>query len=97
MNETEVIGWIRESLWVMLKIAGPLLLIALLVGVVISLFQALTQIQEATLTFVPKIILMMAAVVLLLPFIVQSLQSFTTEIAARIVAVGQEDSSATAP
>lgn len=97
MNENEVISITREAMWVMLKIAGPLLLIALVVGVVISLIQALTQIQEMTLTFVPKIVVMLAAALLLLPFMMQTLETFTEGIADRIVRISETDDTATAP
>lgn len=97
MSENEIISITREAMWVMLKIAGPLLLIALVVGVIISLIQALTQIQEMTLTFVPKIVIMMAAALLLLPFMMQTLESFTESLADRIVTISQTDETATAP
>lgn len=97
MSENEIISITREAMWVMLKIAGPLLLIALVVGVLISLVQALTQIQEMTLTFVPKIVVMLAAALLLLPFMMQTLGSFTESIADRIVSISQTDETATAP
>lgn len=97
MSENEIISITREAMWVMLKIAGPLLVIALVVGVLISLVQALTQIQEMTLTFVPKIVIMMAAALLLLPFMMQTLSSFTEGIADRIVNISQHDETATAP
>ncbi|MGE3769708.1 MAG: flagellar biosynthesis protein FliQ [Bdellovibrionales bacterium] len=97
MSEAEVISITREAMWVMLKIAGPLLFVALVVGVAISLIQALTQIQEMTLTFVPKIVVMLAAALLMLPFMMQTLGTFTDGIADRIVAIGQTDETATAP
>ena len=55
MNATDVLEVVRESIIVTLKIGGPIMIITLLIGLVISLFQALTQIQEMTLTFVPKV------------------------------------------
>jgi flagellar biosynthetic protein FliQ len=97
MNEAEVIAIAREAMWVMIKIAGPLLLIGLVIGVAISLVQALTQIQEMTLTFVPKIIVIMLALLLMLPFMMQTLGTFTDGIADRIVSIGQTDETATAP
>jgi len=97
MTETEVIGLAREAMWVMIKIAGPMLLIGLVIGVIISLIQALTQIQEMTLTFVPKIIVIAIALIMLLPFMMQTMGTFTDGIADRIVAIGQNDETATAP
>ena len=61
MTPTDVLELSRESVWVMLKVGGPILMVALLVGLSISLVQALTQVQEMTLSFVPKIIAIFAA------------------------------------
>ena len=97
MNEAEIIGLTREALWVMLKLAGPLLAIALVVGIAISLLQALTQIQEQTLTFVPKIVLILGGLLLLMPFMMQTLGTFTEGIAQRIIDVGHEDTTSTTP
>lgn len=97
MNEAEIIAITRETLWVMLKLAGPMMMIALIVGVAVSLVQALTQIQEATLTFIPKVALMMVAALMLLPFMMQTLGTFTEGIAQRIIDVGRNDDTATAP
>ncbi len=95
MNEAEIIGLTRETLWVMLKLAGPMMFVALVVGIAISLLQALTQIQEMTLTFIPKIVLMVATAVMLLPFMMQTLGTFTQGIAERIIEVGRTDDTAT--
>ena len=64
----------------LVKLGAPLMLIALLIGLVISLFQALTQIQEVTLTFVPKIIVVFVAMLLLAPFMLHTLTDFTERI-----------------
>lgn len=64
MSETEIISVLREFLWAGVWIASPMLLTALVVGVVIGLLQALTSIQELTLTFVPKLIAMLMAFML---------------------------------
>lgn len=69
---------IRQTLMLALIIAAPMLIIGMLVGVVISLFQAVTQIQEQTLTFVPKITAMIAAAVMLMPWIGQRLLDYAT-------------------
>lgn len=73
-----VINFGREALLVTLLVAAPLLGLALLVGVVISIFQAVTQIQEMTLTFVPKIIVVMLAVIVFGPWMLRILMNFTT-------------------
>jgi len=88
MDMTDVIEIIRESMIVMLKIAGPIMLVAMAVGLIISLFQALTQIQEVTLTFVPKILAVFAVMLIMGPFIVTELIDFTRVLADRIIAIG---------
>jgi flagellar biosynthetic protein FliQ len=87
MNATDVLEVSREAIWVMLKISAPLMLVALVVGLVISLVQALTQIQEQTLTFVPKILLLFATFVLAIPFMSTTLIEFTRELMARAVGI----------
>jgi len=69
-------------------VASPLMLIGLIVGVVISLFQALTQIQEMTLVFVPKILAIFIAMLVALPFMADLLQGHMARLAARIIAMG---------
>lgn len=71
-----------------IAIGTPIMLIGLIVGVVIALVQALTQIQEMTLVFVPKIIAIFAAIFLLFPAFVASMKGFMTEIASKIVGIG---------
>lgn len=88
MNTTDVIEVGREAIWVILKIGGPVMLIALAVGLIVSLFQALTQIQEMTLAFVPKILVIFISVLLLLPSMLSTLSGFTEGLADRIVAIG---------
>jgi len=88
MNATDVLEVAREAVIVMLKVSGPVLLLALSVGLVISLFQALTQMQEMTLTFVPKVMVMFLSLLLFLPFMLGVLVSFTQGLMDRIVALG---------
>lgn len=80
MTGAEVLTISRDAILTLLKIGAPLMLSALAVGLVISFFQALTQIQEMTLSFVPKIIALFLVLLLLLPFIGESLQSFTQQL-----------------
>ncbi len=77
MDEAQLLDVARQGLLVMLKVSAPLLLVGLLVGVAIALFQALTQIQEMTLTFVPKILVTFLTLLLLLPFMLNTLAEFT--------------------
>lgn len=88
MNDVDIAGLIREGMMVVLKLGGPLLLIALAVGLLISILQAVTQINEATLSFVPKVIGLGLALILLGPFMFATLQSYTYLLLDRLVAVG---------
>ncbi|MEI8395014.1 MAG: flagellar biosynthesis protein FliQ [Rhodospirillaceae bacterium] len=90
MTETDAIEICREAILVMLVVSGPMMLVMLVVGVVVSLFQALTQIQEQTLTFIPKMVLGFATAIFLAPFMVSHLTVFTQHIADRIVAIGSQ-------
>lgn len=92
MTEAEAIDVVREGLYLTMIVSGPLMLIALVVGLALSLFQALTQLQEQTITFIPKIVIMFAAMVFLLPFMMGHMKSFTEQVMDRIVAVGTGDS-----
>jgi flagellar biosynthetic protein FliQ len=85
MNGPEVLDVAREAIWLTLKISAPVMLVGLVVGLAVSLFQALTQIQEMTLAYVPKILAIFLALYLFLPFMSQSLNEFTTSIADRII------------
>ncbi len=88
MNSADVMEVSREAVVVMLKIGSPVLLIALTVGLVISLFQALTQMQEMTLTFVPKALVIVVSLMIFLPFMLGVLVTFTEGLMDRIVALG---------
>jgi flagellar biosynthetic protein FliQ len=87
MNGAEVLEVAREAIFVALKVGAPLLLIALVVGVAISLLQALTQIQEMTISFVPKILFMFLGSLLMLPFMASILETFSLQLFDRIVAL----------
>ena len=85
MEPSEVLQLSRDAIFIMLKVSGPPMLVALGVGLIISLFQALTQMQEATISFVPKIVAVFLALMLLMPFIGNTLKSFNDELMDRIV------------
>jgi flagellar biosynthesis protein FliQ len=85
MDEAVLLEVGRDAVIVTLKLGAPLMLIALLIGLVISLFQALTQIQEVTLTFVPKIIVVFVSMLLLAPFMLHTLVDFTERIMQRAI------------
>lgn len=86
MTGLAILDVARDGIFVFLKVAGPLMLVALAVGLVVSLVQALTQIQEQTLIYVPKIVSVFAAMLLMLPFMGDALAGYMTRIAARIAA-----------
>lgn len=85
MNEAEALDFGREAIFTLLKIGAPIMLVSLIVGVIVAVVQALTQIQEMTLTFVPKIIVMFFVLILLLPFIINELTVFMASVVDRIV------------
>jgi flagellar biosynthetic protein FliQ len=87
MNETQILDIARDAIFVILKMAAPAMIAALVVGVGISVFQALTQIQEQTLTFMPKIIVIFLAVLVSLPFMVSTLTAFTDRLVDRIISI----------
>ena len=88
MNEAQVLDFAREAVFAMLKVATPIMLVGMIVGLAISLFQALTSIQEMTLTFVPKILVVFASLLVLLPFMFDVMKTFMESVADRIVGIG---------
>ncbi len=84
MNEAAVLEIGRDAVIVMLKISAPIMLVSLIVGLIIALFQALTQIQEMTLTFVPKLLVVFISLLLLAPFMLHTLIDFTEQLMARM-------------
>ncbi len=87
MTPGEVLQIGQEALWIILKIGVPMMLVALGIGLLVSFVQALTQIQEMTLSFVPKIIGMFLIMVMLLPYFGSTLHSFTLQLFDKIVGV----------
>ena len=86
MGGAEVLDLARTAIWVTIKIAAPVMLAGLAVGFLVSLFQALTQIQEQTLAFIPKILVVFLVLLLTLPFMADALAAFMVEVSERIVA-----------
>jgi flagellar biosynthetic protein FliQ len=86
MTPVETIDFAREAIWVLLEIAAPAMLTAIVVGLAIGLLQALTQIQEMTLVFVPKIIAIFVMLLISLPFAGEAMYGLMTDIASRIAA-----------
>ena len=88
MTPPDVLDVGRDAIMVLLRVSGPVMLVGLVVGMIIALFQALTQLQEMTLTFVPKILAVFASLLLLLPFMMTSLMAFMERIVQRIISGG---------
>lgn len=88
MDVAGVLDVSREAVIVTLKIGLPVMLVALIVGLVVSLFQALTQIQEMTLSFIPKMIAIFLSLLLLMPFMLSTLTTFTQGLAERMIHTG---------
>jgi len=84
MNGAEVLDVGRDALWLTIQLCAPVLIVGLIVGVGIGLFQALTQIQEQTLVYAPKIIAIFVSLLLFLPLMGALLGGFMRTIAARI-------------
>jgi flagellar biosynthetic protein FliQ len=85
MEAPEVLEVIRDGVYVLIIISAPIMLTALIVGLIVALFQALTQIQEATLTFVPKVLAMLLVLVVTMPFILEQLTGYSNKLFEKIV------------
>ncbi len=84
MNQADALDLVRFAVWVVLTASGPAVLAAMAVGVTISLFQALTQVQEMTLTFVPKIIIILLVIIAAAPFMGAEIQKLGLIVFERI-------------
>jgi len=85
MNASDAIDIGREAIIVAIKLGAPAMLLALAVGLAIAFLQALTQIQEMTLTFVPKMLVILLALMVFAPFMLATLTSFTESLMSRII------------
>ena len=85
MNEVEILDITREAIFTLLKVVTPVLLVALFIGLFICIFQALTQIQEMTLAFVPKILGVFIALILLFPFMLNQMRNLSTTLLDKII------------
>jgi len=88
MSTEAVIEIGREAMLVALSLAAPLLVTGLLIGILISLMQAVTQVQEMTLTFIPKILGMVAALAIFMPWMLRTVVGFTSRLLANLSAYG---------
>lgn len=85
MNEVEVLDISREAIFTLVKVVTPVLLVALFIGLIVGIFQALTQIQEMTLAFVPKILGVFITIILLFPFMLNQMQMLTDTLFDKII------------
>ncbi len=84
MQETDALQLMRRAIMLSLQLTMPALTLSLVIGVAVSLFQAVTQIQEQTLTFVPKVVVLSLALIVLGPWMLHSLVSFTAGLIASL-------------
>lgn len=87
MNEAGVIAVATDAIWLTVRISAPVLIVGLVVGVAIGLLQALTQIQEQTLVYAPKIVAIFLALLIFFPLMAAMMKEFMDQIAARIAAM----------
>jgi flagellar biosynthetic protein FliQ len=78
----------RQTFFVIMKAGGPIMAAGLVVGLIIAVFQTLTSIQEMTLTFVPKIVIIFGAVIVFMPFMMTAVIEFARSLYDRIIAIG---------
>ena len=84
MTADFIVGFGKEVVWVTLLVSGPMLLFGLIVGLIVSVFQAVTQVHEMTLTFIPKILAVMFALVLFFPWMMRIMLNFTEKLFVNI-------------
>jgi flagellar biosynthetic protein FliQ len=87
MTESWVLGFGREAIELTLMLSAPMLGFGLVTGILVSIFQAVTSIQEMTLTFIPKILMVFLALLLFFPWLLQSMISFTARVFQQIPAL----------
>jgi flagellar biosynthetic protein FliQ len=84
MNQADALDIVQSALWTVIVASGPAVAAAMAIGVVIALLQALTQVQEITLTFIPKIIVILVVAAVTAPFIGTVIYTFAEQVYARI-------------
>jgi len=89
MNTDVALFWLQEALQTGLVVIGPLLGAALAIGVLVSLFQAVTSMQEMTLSFIPKLLVIAAVLFFLVPWMLQMMADFTVQIFSAIPSISQ--------
>lgn len=89
MDEQWILDLSSKTIWISIKVAAPALVATLLMGLIVSVLQAATQINEQTLSFIPKVLAMTAALVFFGPWILQVIMNFTTELFQTIPQITQ--------
>ncbi len=84
MTEADVVTLLRDAIWLTIKLSAPILIVGMVVGLIISIIQTTTSIQEQTLTFVPKVIATFITIVLLASWMIQSMLDYTRDILSLI-------------
>jgi len=84
MNQADALDLVRAAIWVVITASGPAVLAAMAVGLIIALVQALTQVQEVTLTFIPKIVVIFLVLITTAPFVGAEIQKFSEIVYGRI-------------
>jgi flagellar biosynthesis protein FliQ len=84
MNEADALDIVQSAIWTVIVASSPAVGAAMVVGVAIALLQALTQVQEITLTFIPKILVILIVIALTGPFIGAEIYSFTNQVYSRV-------------
>ncbi len=79
MTDQMIMTIVRDAFYYVMLICGPILIVSLVVGLIISIFQAATSISEQTLTFVPKLIAVFLTIIVLLPYMLNTIKTFTIE------------------
>ncbi|HEY9746743.1 MAG TPA: flagellar biosynthesis protein FliQ [Oculatellaceae cyanobacterium] len=91
MSEAVFIDLLQQTVWLIILLSAPLLLVNLMVGIAISIFQAVTQIQESTLTFVPKILASFLVLVLTGPWMTQMIVQYTNQVFTQLAALSKPE------
>jgi flagellar biosynthetic protein FliQ len=89
MTQEFVLSLAEKALWTMLLVSAPALILSLVAGVLVSIFQAVTQIHETTLAFIPKVVMVIVAIIIFFPWMMSTVITFTEEIFGLIAGIKQ--------
>ncbi|MDR3541371.1 MAG: flagellar biosynthesis protein FliQ [Desulfosporosinus sp.] len=88
MSQNQVLYMAREAVGTVFLVGGPILVVSLLVGLLVSIFQAMTQIQEQTLSFIPKVVAVIAVLLILGPWMLSVLTAYTSNLLTQLATFG---------